>query len=172
MNESESYTAPPKRKMLCLPLPTHKLVSRVAALRGQSLGEALYVVFREELRRQEDGDAWALAPEPFTIKPTYTANGCEVLISHPMIPTLILTSEEAADFAQAILSAASGIHPRFRMKTETGGHVVKVARGGRCVMLTVDGDSAPMIAPTATDVADALISASGHAGPLPEGGPI
>lgn len=157
--------------MLCLPLPTHKLISRVAALRGQSLGESLYVVFREELRRQEGGERWALAPEPFSVKPTYAANGCEVLMAHPMIPALILTSEEANGLAQAILSAASGVRPRFRLKTATEGHVVKVARGGRCVMLTVDGDSAPMIAPTATDVADALISASVHAGPIPTGGP-
>lgn len=175
--EAEIYVEP-KRKMMCLPLPTHKLVSRVAALRGQSMSETLYVVFREELRRQETGDAWAFAPAPFTIKPVYTEMGCEVLLSHPFIPSLILNRKEASDLAEAIHAAAEAVRTSasrrvfgFHLNPEASGHDVKVSRGGRSVLLTVNGNNASMIPASAIDVADALISASVHAGPIKMGGP-
>ncbi len=172
MNDRASEATEAKRKMMCLPLPTHKLISRVAALRGQSLSEALYVVFREELRRHDEGDAWALAPAPFSIKPTYTDNGREVLLWHPATPMLVLTRKEASDLAEAIHSAVEGAIPTFKLRTATRGHNVRVTRGGSYVLLSVDGDNASMIPPTATDIAEALISASVHAGPIPEGGPF
>lgn len=157
---------------MALPLSTHKLVSRVAALRGQTISDALYTLFREELRRQEDGVAWALAPAPFSIKPTYTDNGCEVLLWHPSIPSLILTRKEASDLAEAIHDAASGVSTSLKIRTQTRRHNVRVIRNGRCILLNVDGENAPITYPAAIDVADALISASVHAGPIPEGGPV
>ena len=171
MTELVTETPEPKRKMMALPLPTHKLVSRVAALRGQSISDALYTIFREELRRQADGTAWALAPAPFSIKPTYLDTGCGVLVWHPHVATLVLTRSEASELADAIHTAARGTNPRFRMKTEEAGRNVKVILGGRYVGLSVDGEAATMTFPTAIDVADALISASVHAGPIPTGEP-
>lgn len=157
---------------MALSLPTHKLVSRVAALRGQSISDALYTLFREELLRQEDGVAWALAPAPFSIKPTYIEGGCGVLVWHPDIATLILNRDEANELAQAIHAAASGAKARCKLKTEVDAHNVRIVAGGRHVGLSVDGEAATMTFPIAIDVADALISASVHAGPIPEGGPV
>lgn len=177
MIDAECEAPKAGRKMMGLPLPTHKLISRVAALRGQSMSDALYVVFREELLRQETGDAWALAPSPFSIKPTYTDRGCEVLLWHPAIPTVTLNRKEASKLAEAIHRAAEanaatdGPISSFKLKAEAQGFNVKVTRGGRCIHLSVNGDNANMIAPTAIDVADALISASVDAGPIPTGAP-
>ncbi len=155
-----------------LPLPTHKLISRVAALRGQSISDTLYTIFREELRRQEDPDEWALAPTPFVVKPTYTEAGCRVQVRHPNLPTLILSHREASDLAEAIHTGADGTNPHFKLKTTEGAHNVKIMIGGRYVALVVDGENAPVIRPAAIDLAEALIAASVHAGPLPKGGPI
>lgn len=167
MTETTTEPTEPKRKMMALPLPTHKLVSRIAALRGQSISDALYTVFREELRRRQDGTPWALCPAPFSIKPTYLETGCGVLVWHPQIESLILNRREATDLAEAIAAAAVGTNPRFKLKTEVNGRNVRVILGGRYVGLSVDGESATMTFPTAIDVADALKSASVHAGPIP-----
>lgn len=169
---THSTPAKPGRKPINLPLPTHKLITRVAALRGMSMSDTLYAVFRAELRRQEEGDAWALAPEPFSIKPTYVETGCRVLVWNPFLPTMMLNREEASALAEAIHTAAEGTSPDFRLLTERDSHRVTLTRGGHHVSLNVDGDSFPMTRPTAIDVADALISASVHAGPTPKGGPV
>lgn len=166
---THTKTAKPGRKPINLPLPTHNLISRVAIMRGMSMSDALYVVFREELRRQEDGDAWALAPSPFSIKPTYEEE-CRVLVWNPFLPHLKLNRREASDLAEAIHTAVAGETPDFRMVTERDSRRVTISRGGYHVSLCVDGESFAMIRPVATDVADALISASVHAGPYGKGG--
>jgi len=157
--------------MIGLPHPTHKLIARIAALKGQSMTDAMYLIFRDELARLETGDAWASAPAPFSIKPTYTDKGCEVLLWHPATPTVILNRKEASAIAEAIHLAVEGVQTVFGLRTETGDVNVRVIHSGRSILLSVNGDHATMILPAATDVADALISASVHAGPLPEGGP-
>lgn len=165
-NISARSTAKPGRKLMSLPHPTHNLISRVAGLRDLSMSDALYVVFREELRRQEDGDAWAFAPSPFSIKPTYEEDACRVLIWNPWLPTLKLNRREASDLAEAIHTAVEGTTPDFDLVTERDGCRVTITRGGHHVSLHVDGKSYPMVRPLASDVADAIISASVHAGPL------
>ena len=171
METLEGKPAKPGRKLMSLPLPTHNLISRVAIMRGMSMSDALYVVFREELRRQEEGDAWALAPSPFSIKPTYEEGHCRVLVWNPFLPHLKLNRREASDLAEAIHTAVSGETPGFRIVTECDSRRVSISRGGFHSSLHVDDDSYPMPRPVATDVADALISASVHAGPLKMGGP-
>lgn len=160
------------RKLMSLPLPTHKLVSRVAALRGVAMSDVVYAVFRDELRRQESGDAWALAPEPFSIKPTYEDGECLVLVWNPLLPTLKLNRREASDIAVAIHSAVEGTPIGPKVMTAIGGHRVAVTRGGQHISLCVDYERFSMVRPVAADVADALISASVHAGPIPAGKPI
>lgn len=172
MREPAHETSDLKRKMMCLPLPTYKLVNRIAALRGQTLSDALYTVFREELYRVEDGEAWALAPAPFSIKPTYTDTGCGVLFWHPAVDTLILNRREATDIAEAIRATVDGSKSAFILRTASRDRNVKVSHGGRYVAISINGDTVTMIFPTAIDVADALISASVHAGPIPEGGSV
>lgn len=169
MNQSAKASAPTTRKMTPLPLPTHKLITRVAARRGQSMSDAIYVVFRDELRRLGDGDPWENAPAPFTVKPTYLEDACAVLIRHPNLPPLILTADEATSLGRALHTAATKTLPRSNLTTEIGGNAVSVMIAGFHVALIVDGKSAPMIYPAVPDLADALIGASTVAGPLPKG---
>lgn len=157
---------------MCLSLPTHKLISRVAASRGLTLSDTVYAVFRDELRLQEDGNAWQLAPEPFVVRPTYEEGECLVLLWHPFLPTVKLARREATALADALRVAADGDTPEFELVSDTGKKLITLSRGGRHIGLHVDTDHVAMVRPVASDVADALISASVHAGPIPEGGPI
>jgi len=159
------------RKIVYLPLPTHKLVSRVAGLRGMTMSDTVYAVFRDELRRQGEGKGWEIAPDPFVVKPTYDEAGCVVLLWHPVLPSLKLSRAEARGLAEGLRRAVDGLSLEGEIETESGPHCITITRGGHHVGLHVDGDHVAMVRPVASDVADALIAASVHAGPIPTGGP-
>lgn len=160
-------TPPTRRKLLGVPHPTHKLLSRVAMLRGESMSITLYSVLRDELRRQEDGEGWVFVPSPFSIKPTYFDTECAVLFWNPFLPTLTLTGPEAVCFAEALEAASNGVtQPDFEIVSARGGHRITLQRGGYHVAIHVDEHRCSIILPVAADLAVALDSASVHAGPL------
>lgn len=155
------------RTLVSLPLPTHNLIKRVAALRGQAMSDTLYEVFRDELQRQEGADTWAFVPPPFSIKPTYLENECAVLLWHPLFDGVVLTKAEAVQVADAIQNAANDkAKPTLALTTLHGSKSIHLSRGGYHIKVHVDDQSATMTRPVALDVVAALDSASVHAGPI------
>lgn len=165
---STPAASPCRRKLLGIPEPTHKLLSRVSMIRGENMSVALYSILRDELQRQEAGEGWSFVPSPFSIKPTYFENECLVLFWNPFLPTLKLTGSEAVRFADALEAASNGVTPSgFEIITSYDGHRITIQRGGYHVMIHVDDERFAVILPVAADLALALDSASVHAGPLP-----
>ena len=165
--EGRAHSASEKRKLLCVPSPTHRLLKRVASIRGESMSDTLYTVLRDELQRQEGGDTWAFVPPPFSIKSTYLEHECAVLCWHPMFGGVILTKAEAVQLADALQRAVDGdAKPTLAMTTTHGDKAISLSRGGRHFKIHVGDQSATVTRPVAIDVVAALDSASVHAGPL------
>ena len=173
----EISPAPPRpsykhsRKLMSLPAPTHRLIGRVALLRGMTMSDALYAVFRDELRRQDGGDARAFVPSPFSVKPIYLETECAVLLWNPFLPDVLLTGREACSLADALRAASDGTpQADFKLTTKVNGRQIKLSWGGSHVSLHVDDDSFPMVRLVAADVALALEAASAETGSIPGAG--
>lgn len=165
--ERRTHSAGQKRKLLCVQSSTHRLLQRVASIRGESMSDTLYLVLRDELQRQEGGDTWAFVPPPFSIKPTYLEHECAVLFWHPMFGGVVLTKAEAVQLADALQRAVdSDVKPTLAMITTHSAKALSLSRGGRHFKIHVDDQSATVTRPVAIDVVAALDSASVHAGPL------
>lgn len=171
MNEATQEHAPPQpynpaRKLLGIPAPTHRLIEHVAAQRGLTMVDALYVLARDDLRRRNENASWLFVPEPWDIKLAYDEAEAVVRVWHPYTPGLKLRRHEALALADALRSVADEDFEAYTAISEIGGHAFAVKNGGRYLRFEVDGHSAITSTLIASDLATVIEDAAQKAGPL------
>ena len=158
------------RRLVGLPGPTYRLLERLAVTRGLSMSDTLYFALRDELHRQEEGDAWDYCPPDFSIKATVFDDGMQVLFWNAWLSGVVLTGEEACRLAEGLHQAVEGTLPADFSVTGKRGEetrTVTLSRGPAHVTIHCGGLKYTMVRPVAIDVAAALDSASVGSGPLP-----